>query len=79
MNDKEFEMTEAQYNKILESSKPTPVMYLTGGESMFKSPQENANQAWENLGEELGFKYMTVKPSIKGDKFFLAEPKKEES
>jgi len=49
-------------------------MYLSGGKPMFNSRQENANYAWEKLGKELGFKYMTVRPNGKGDRFFTAEP-----
>ena len=71
---KDFVMTEEQLNEIKEASKPTPVMYLSGGKPMFNSPQENANYAWEKLGKEMGFKYMTVKPNGKGDRSFSAEP-----
>lgn len=74
---KDFEMTEEQLREIMDACKPTPVMYLPGGKPMFQSPQENANYAWEKLGKELGFDYMTVKPSEKGDRFFSAEPKEE--
>ena len=42
---------------------------------MGPSQQENANRAWEALGDELGFQHMTVEPSRKGDRFFIAEPK----
>ena len=72
---KNFEMTEEQLKEILNACKPTPVMYLNGGMPMFNSPQENANHAWKLLGDKLGFKYMTVKPNGKGDRFFSAEPK----
>lgn len=71
---KDFEMTKEQFREIMNACKPTPVMYLSGGKSMFKSPQENANYAWKKLGKELGFDYMTVKPNGKGDRFFSAEP-----
>lgn len=71
---KEFEMTEEQLKKLLDASKPTPVMYLSGGTPMFDPPQENANRAWASLGEELGFQSMTVEPAPeKGDRFFTAE------
>ena len=48
---KEFEMTQAELDEILDACKPTPVMYLSGGQSMFRSPQENANGAWRKLGK----------------------------
>lgn len=69
---KEFEMTQAQLDSILEASKSTPAMYLSGGQPMFDSPQENANRAWKKLGEEMGFDYMTVKPTSRGNRFFTA-------
>ena len=70
---KEFTMTQEQLDELLNACKPTPVMYLSGGKPMFKSPQENANYAWEKLGKELGFKYMTVRPNGSDNKCFTAE------
>ncbi|HLJ97307.1 MAG TPA: hypothetical protein VKU02_29375 [Gemmataceae bacterium] len=71
---KEFEMSEDDLKELLKACKPTPVMFLTGGTPMFDSPQENANRAWQMLGDKLGFDYMTVKPvSGKGQRFFTAE------
>ena len=69
---KEFELTQEQLNLLLDASKPTPVIFLSGGKPLFNSPQENANYAWEKLGEELGFDYMTVEPNGKGNRFFSA-------
>lgn len=71
---KDFEMTEKQLTELLDAGKSTPVMCLGRGTLMFNSGQENANNAWEKLGKELGFDFMTVKPNGKGDKFFSAEP-----
>jgi predicted TIM-barrel fold metal-dependent hydrolase len=69
---KEFEMTEAQLAAIMDACKPTPCMIIGG--VMPRSPQENANAAWQRLGVELGFKHMTVEPSNgKGERFFTAE------
>ena len=70
---KNYEMTQKQFDKILDACKPTPVMYLSGGIPMSPSPQENANSAWRSLGEELGFRYTTVKPNSRGGRFFSAE------
>ncbi len=72
---KRFEMNEEQRKRILEASKPTPAMFLSGGQSMFDSPQENANRAWEKLGEEMGFDPMSVEPPQPGesDTVFYAE------
>jgi len=69
---KEFELTDEQLSVILSASKPTSGI-IAGGR-MGPTPQDMANIAWEKLGEELGFKYMTVQlvPN-KGDKVFTAE------
>ena len=67
---KEFEMTDDQLSALMDACKATPVMFLSGGKPMFNSPQENANHAWKLLGDELGFKHMTVMPCGKGNKFF---------
>jgi len=76
----EFEMSQQDLTELLDASKPTPVMYLSGGVPMYASPQENANRAWEKLGKKLGFKHMTVKPlkESRGQRFFTAEPTVEE-
>jgi len=70
----EFEMTEEQLDTLLDASKPTPAMYLSGGEPMCGTPQENANRAWAALGKELGFEPFSVQPlHSKGKRFFTAE------
>jgi predicted TIM-barrel fold metal-dependent hydrolase len=51
-----------------------PVPYMIIGGYAPRSRQENANDAWEALGREMGFKHMTVRPNGKGDRFFSAEP-----
>lgn len=70
---KRYEMTPGHLQKILDACKPTPVMFLSGGQPMGSSPQENANAAWRSLGDELGFDYMTVQPTGEGNLFFTAE------
>ena len=71
---KEFEMSDEDLAALLDASKPTPAMFLSGGEPMCGTPQENANRAWGRLAEKMGFKQMTVQPvSGKGQKFFTAE------
>ena len=73
MNRVEFEMSEDDLASLMDASKPTPLMYLTGGKPMFKTPQANANTAWMNLGARMGFDHMTVSPvSGKGQLFFTA-------
>ena len=72
---REYEMSEQQLTRLLDASKPTSVMYFPGGKPMFRSPQENANDAWKALGDEMGFQHMTVRPiPAKGTRFFTAEP-----
>jgi hypothetical protein len=70
---KEFEMTEEQLKELLDACKP--VRYMVIGGRPPRSPQENANNAWKKLGKEMGFEYMTVKPSEKGQRFFTAVAK----
>jgi hypothetical protein len=68
-----YEMTEAQLEKLLEACKSTVVMKI--GNYSGSSPQENANRAWEELGKKMGFDHMTVKPiTRKGTRFFSAIP-----
>ena len=71
----EFEMTDEDLAALLDASKPTPAMWLSGGIPMYRTPQENANCAWGRLAEKMGFKQTTVQPVPgKGQKFFTAEP-----
>lgn len=70
-----YEMTQEDLDRILDACKPTPVMFLSGGLPMGGSQQENANSAWQSLGEKMGFDYMTVQPITgKGNRFFTAVP-----
>ena len=69
----EYEMTEADLEKILDACKPVPVMMIGGFAPA--SPQENANAAWAELGRRMGFDHMTVQPIHgKGNRFFTAVP-----
>ena len=69
-----YEMTEADLEKILNACKPTPAMFLSGGVPIGGTPQENANRAWAELGSRMGFDYMTVQPTGRGTRFFTAVP-----
>jgi hypothetical protein len=66
----EYEMTQDQYNKLLEACKPVSMIMLQCGTP--SSPQENANRAWALLGDEMGFDFMTVKPVPNKQRFFTA-------
>jgi hypothetical protein len=75
----EYEMTEDDLQAILTASRPTPVMFLSGGTPMSSSTQENANRVWAELGKRMGFDYMTVRPIPgKGTRFFTAVPSETE-
>jgi hypothetical protein len=64
-------MTQKQYDKLITACRFVP--YLIIGSIKPRSPQENANAAWASLGTELGFDYMSVKPSGSDNKCFTAE------
>lgn len=68
---KVYEMTDEQYQKLLDACKPVPYMVFGGRPP--RSPQENANDAWRALGEEMGFDYMTVHPHGDSPKQFTAD------
>lgn len=69
---RQFEMTEAQLDKLLTACTPAP--YLIFGGMAPKSPQERANAAWAALGRELGFDGATALPVHgMGERFFTAE------
>jgi len=68
---KEFVLTDEQLERLLDACKPVPLIMIQCGTP--SSPQENANAAWKALGEEMGFKYMTVRPASGDQKRFTAE------
>ena len=68
---KNYEMTEEQLKELFEAARAVPLIALQCG--MPASRQSNANDAWEKLGKEMGFDYMTVRPTGQGDRFFSAE------
>lgn len=77
---KQFRLSDEELKELLDAGKPTPAMYLSGGQPMFGSPQENANQVWKRLGRKYGFYWDTGRPANTGDqRDFLAEPKPVES
>lgn len=71
-----YEMTQADLEKLLEAMKPVPMIMLQCGTP--RSQQENANAAWKALGERMGFDHMTVRPNGRGDRFFSAVPSETE-
>lgn len=73
-----FEMTQADLDELLDACRPVP--YMVFGGIPPRSPQENANAAWQSLGARMGFDAMTVEQIPGADqKCFLAEPVEQES
>lgn len=72
---KEFEMTEEQRNKLLDAMKPVPYMVIGGVEPRsLQDLQDRANDAWDELGREMGFVGSTAQAVPgKGERFFTAE------
>lgn len=68
-----YEMTQAQLDRLLSAMKPVPYI-IVGGHAPI-SRQESANAAWKVLGDEMGFEYMTARPTGQGERFFSAIPK----
>jgi hypothetical protein len=60
-------------DKLMEACKPVPMIMLQCGQP--RSPQENANTAWEALGKKMGFEHMSVKPNGGNPLDFTAEQK----
>ena len=72
----EYEMTKEDLAEIKDACQPVPAILVAGlGGPMPRSPQENANAAWERLGDKMGFQHMTVELSDKGERFFKAVPR----
>lgn len=57
---KTYTMTQEQYDTLLAAMQPVPYMIIGGVAP--RSQQENANDAWKRLGDELGFHHMSVRP-----------------
>jgi hypothetical protein len=73
MSRQRYEMSEDDLKVLLEACQPVPYIIIAGMEP--RSAQENANAAWAELGDKMGFQYLTVEPTGEGDRFFTAEPK----
>ena len=70
-----YVMSENDLKELLENMKPVPCMMIGG---TTRSPQENANSAWNKLGDKMGFDGSTVQPTGQGDRFFSAIPNETE-
>lgn len=70
---REYEMTQADFDRIIEACRAVPAIALQCGAP--RSQQENANAAWRELGERMGFDYLSVRPDSQGrNLFFTSEP-----
>lgn len=70
---KEFRMSKEDLAIVMEACKPVPYIVVGGMEP--RTPQDNANAAWEALGQKMGFKWETVQPiPNKSNRYFTAEP-----
>ena len=70
----EYTMSQEQYDKIIATidvARKTPLIALQCG--MPESPQEAANRAWQELGSEMGFDAMSVRPGASKLEF-IANP-----
>ncbi len=72
-----FTMSDEQFAKIVHASRSVP--YMVFGGMAPRSLQENVNEAWRDIGLDLGFDYMTVRPDGPGKRNFTAERLIEES
>ncbi len=68
---REYEMSEEQFAALLDAS--APVVCIKIGNSWPRTPQENANAAWAQLGKQMGFLSLTVKPIPGYKRRFTAE------
>ena len=68
-----YEISQQQLDRLLDACQLVPLIAIHLG--MPCLPQERANNAWDLLGRELGFKHMTVAPIAgRSERFFTAEP-----
>jgi len=68
-----FTLTDDQYERLLNASRPVPYMIISGMEPA--TPQQNANDAWRAFGVELGFDWETVQKVGSDLRTFSAVPK----
>ena len=70
---REFEMSQEDYDKLLEASRPVPLIALNYGP--IPSLEQRVGAAWAALGKKMGFIWNTAQPIPgKDSRFFMAEP-----
>ena len=70
---KQYRMTPEQLTYLLDACKPVPAMMLQCGPT--PTQQDNANRAWQKLGDDMGFHWYTALPAGSDPHCFTAEPK----
>lgn len=71
-----FRMNNEQYAFMMaamENARSQRVMYLSGGIPLFHDPQEIANRAWKELGQQMGFVWDSAEAGPDNHSF-MAEP-----
>ena len=56
----EYQLTQQDLDTLRDASKPVPYMIIGG--VMPRTPQENANAAWQRMGEKYDFVWDTAQP-----------------
>ena len=70
---RQYRLTDAELESILDASKPVTYMVIGGVEP--RSPQENANDAWQTVAMNHGFIWDTAEGAGTGDNHdLMAEP-----
>lgn len=67
---KKYRMREEDHATLMEACKPVAMIALQCGP--IRSPQKNANDAWQRLGKKMGFEHMTVEPDGADTRNFTA-------
>ena len=73
MSKRQYRLTDAELERILDASKPAPYMIIGGHAPA--SPQENANSVWQSVAAAHGFVWDSAEGAGTGDNHdVLAEP-----
>jgi len=71
----EFELSDEDLKALYKASQAVPYMVVTG-DSIPRSPAQIAAAKWSEIGDKMGFYYLTAVPVPgKPDRFVMAEPK----
>lgn len=66
-----YQLTNEEYNELMEASKPTRYMVFNGSVSM--SPQERSVAVWKEVAIRVGCDWTTIQPGAT-DREFVALP-----